>query len=73
MKTKKITKLEAILIDREMTQRDLQRLIYDTQDVFLGDDRISKMVNGKLTNIQLRTAKVIADALGVTIDDICEC
>jgi hypothetical protein len=55
-----------------MTQRDLQRLIEESQGVFLGDDRISKMVSGKLINIHLRTAKLIADTLEVTIDDICD-
>jgi len=68
----KPTKLSSILNDRGMTQRDLQRLIEESQGVFLGDDRISKMVSGKLINIHLRTAKLIADTLEVTIDDICD-
>lgn len=61
-----------ILIDRGMTQRDLQRAIYEKFDILIGDDRISRMVNGKLTNYQLQTAKVIADTLEVKIDDIVE-
>lgn len=67
-----MTKLAMILIDRGMTQRDLQRAIYEKFDILIGDDRISRMVNGKLTNYQLQTAKVIADTLEVKIDDIVE-
>lgn len=67
-----MTKLAMILIDKKMTQRDLQRAIYEKFEVFIGDDRISKMVTGKLTNYHLQTAKMIADTLEVRIDDIVE-
>jgi len=67
-----MTKLAKILIDRGMTQRDLQRAIYEKFLFFIGDDRISRMVNGKLTNYHLQTAKMIADTLEVRIDDIAE-
>lgn len=67
-----MTKLAMILIDRGMTQRDLQRAIYEKFDILIGDDRISRMVNGKLTNYQLQTAKIIAETLEVKIDDIVE-
>ena len=68
-----MTKLAKILEERGMTQRDLRRRMFETHGVLLGDDRISKMVNGKLKNYQLKTAKLIADTLQVKIDDICEC
>jgi DNA-binding Xre family transcriptional regulator len=55
-----------------MTQRDLQRAIFNTYGIKIGDDRISRMVNGVLKNVQLSTAKLIADTLNVTIDDIVE-
>ena len=65
-----MTKLAKLLEDRGWTQRDLQREILDRYNFKLGDDRISRMVNGKLTNYHLNTAKMVADALQVTIDDI---
>jgi transcriptional regulator with XRE-family HTH domain len=65
-----MTKLAKILEDKGWTQRDLQREILDKYDFKLGDDRISRMVNGKLTNYHINTAIMVADALQVTIDDI---
>jgi DNA-binding Xre family transcriptional regulator len=67
-----MTKLAKILIDKKMTQRDLQRAIKSKYEIFLGDDRISRMVSGKLTNYHIQTAKIIADTLEVSIDDIVE-
>jgi len=67
-----MTKLSRILKERKMTQRDLQRAIFNTYGIKIGDDRISRMVNGVLKNVQLSTAKLIADTLNVTIDDIVE-
>jgi DNA-binding Xre family transcriptional regulator len=66
------TKLSDILTWKEMSQRDLQRAIQDKFGVKIGDDRISKMVSGKLKNYHLQTAKMIAEALEVSIDDIVE-
>ena len=66
------TKLKRLLEERCLSNRDLQRLIFDKHGIILGDDRISKMVSGKLKNYQLRTAHLIADTLDVKIDDICE-
>ncbi len=65
-----MTKLERILIIRDMSNRDLQRAIKEKHGIFIGDDRISKMVNGHHTNILLNTAKLIATTLDVSIDDI---
>jgi hypothetical protein len=67
-----MTKLAKILTDKKMTQRDLQRAIKQKHGITLGDDRISKMVTGRLTNYHIQTAKVIADTLEVTIDNIVE-
>jgi DNA-binding Xre family transcriptional regulator len=55
-----------------MTNRDLRNAIYEKHGIVIGEDRISKMVNGKLTNIHVNTAKIIADTLGVMIDDVVE-
>lgn len=67
-----MTKLAVILAERGMTQRDLQREIMSQHGFKLGDDRISKMVNGKLTNYHINTAKLVAETLKVKIDDIIE-
>jgi DNA-binding Xre family transcriptional regulator len=67
-----MTKLAKLLEDRGWTQRDLQREIFELYNFKIGDDRISRMVNGKLLNYHLHTARMIADALQVTIDDIVE-
>jgi DNA-binding Xre family transcriptional regulator len=65
-----MTKLQQLLIDKEMTQRDLQRAILEKENVFIGDDRISKLVNGVQKNVTMKTAKLVSDTLGVKIDDI---
>ena len=67
-----MTKLQKLLIDKNMSQRDLQRKILEKQNVFLGDDRISKIVNGYIKNVTMKTAKLFADTLEVKIDDIVE-
>jgi hypothetical protein len=67
-----MTKLARLLKERGMTQRDLQREIMNQHGFKIGDDRISKMVNGKLTNYHIQTAKMVADSLNVKVDDIIE-
>lgn len=67
-----MTKLQAILKERQMSQRDLQRAIIESHGIKIGDDRISKIVNGRIVNLQLRTAKIISETLKVKIEDIIE-
>jgi DNA-binding Xre family transcriptional regulator len=67
-----MTKLANILIEKKMLQRDLQRAIIEKFGIKLGDDRISRLVNGKMKNYHIKTAKIIADTLGCTVDDIIE-
>ena len=64
------TKLSIILRERGLTQTDLFNIIKDSGFKTIGRDRISKMVNGKLTNFNIETAKIISNVLGVTIDEI---
>lgn len=64
-----VTKVQAILLQRGLTQTDLYDLIKE-QGKEIGKDRINRIVNGKLTNFHTNTAKIIANALGVKIDDI---
>jgi transcriptional regulator with XRE-family HTH domain len=67
-----MTKLQTILNSKGMSQRDLQRAIKSKFNILLGDDRISKMVSGKLSNYHVNTAKIIAQTLDVSLDDIVE-
>jgi DNA-binding Xre family transcriptional regulator len=66
------TKLHAILIQREMSQEELRRIIFERSGKTIGSDRISRIVNGQLTNYYTDTAKLIASALSVSIEDILE-
>jgi hypothetical protein len=67
-----MTKIEKILKQRGMTQADLMRSMTEKTGFMMGRDRISKIVKGKLTNYTLETASMIAETLGVTIDEIVE-
>jgi plasmid maintenance system antidote protein VapI len=53
-----------------MTQTDLYNLIQAQTGKTIGRDRINRIVNGKQTNFQVDTAKIISNALGLTIDEI---
>lgn len=66
------TKLHALLIQREMSQEELRRKIEEVSGRPIGSDRISRIVNGQLTNYFTDTAKQIASALSVRIEDILE-
>jgi transcriptional regulator with XRE-family HTH domain len=78
-----ITKLQQILLDRGMTQADLMRAITEKTGFQVGRDRISRIVNGNLTNYTIETAVMIAESLTampnvrgrckkVRVDDIIE-
>lgn len=69
MDTTNVTKLHRILMERGLTQTDLYYLIQDTGKT-IGKDRISRIVNGKHKNYHIDTARTIASALGLSIDDI---
>ncbi len=67
-----MTKLERILMDRNMSQGDLMRLIEERSGFRIGRDRISKICTGRLKNYTMQTAVMIAEALEVAVDDIVE-
>lgn len=67
-----MTKLESILLDRNLSQGDLMRLIYQRSGFKIGRDRISKICTGRLKNYTMETAVMIAEALEVPVDDIIE-
>jgi DNA-binding Xre family transcriptional regulator len=71
-KDKPKTKLEKILIQREMSNEELRRTIMEQSGENIGSDRISRIVNGQLTNYYVHTANLIAKALSVKIEDILE-
>jgi DNA-binding Xre family transcriptional regulator len=66
-----VTKIHAILIERGLSQTDLYELVKENGSI-IGKDRINKIVNGKMKNFHTNTAKTLASALGVKIDDIIE-
>jgi hypothetical protein len=66
-----VTKIQKILIERGLTQTDLYQLIKEGGNE-IGKDRINRIVNGKLINFHTNTAKILANALGVKIDDVVE-
>lgn len=63
-------KLAQLLQDLGMTQTEFYYLIIHKTGKTIGMDRISKMVSGKLTNYSIDTAKTIAKALEVGIEEI---
>lgn len=67
-----MTKLQNILKERKMSQRDLQRAIYDIYEVKIGDAMLSRIVNGRVVNLHLKTAKMIAETLDLKIEEIIE-
>ena len=66
------TKIHALLVQREMSQEELRRIIKEQSGENIGSDRISRIVNGQLTNYFTHTARLIANALCVSIEDILE-
>jgi transcriptional regulator with XRE-family HTH domain len=68
----RITKIQLLLRNRGLTQTDLFNLIKDSKHKNIGQDRINKLVLGNQKNYTIETAKILADVLGVKLDDIVE-
>jgi DNA-binding Xre family transcriptional regulator len=64
------TKLGKILLDNDMEQLDLYKLIIYKTGKTIGVDRISHIVSGKKKNYTIQTAKTICEALGITLNDL---
>lgn len=64
-----VTKIKKILLERGLNQTDLYEIIKEGGHE-IGKDRINRIVNGKLTNYHTNTAKLLAEALEVSLDDI---
>ena len=66
------TKLSKILLQRGITQTELIEKIQQTQGVTIEKYRMSKIVSGQITNYFTTTARAIANALNLPIEDILE-
>jgi len=66
------TKLGRILIARNMTQLELIDKIMKTTGVKIEAYRMSKIVNGQITNYYTDTCRAIASTLGVNMETILE-
>ena len=64
------TKIGKILLDNDMEQLDLYKLIIYKTGKTIGVDRISHIVSGKKKNYTIQTAKTICEALGITLNDL---
>lgn len=53
-----------------MSQNELQQRILEKSGKDIGIDRINRIVNGRNSNYTISTARHIANALEVAIDDI---
>jgi DNA-binding Xre family transcriptional regulator len=67
-----MTKLKKILKEKDITQRELYGLIKEKCNIPIGEDRISKIVHGKLTNYSMHTLLKICLALDVSPNEIVE-
>jgi len=67
-----ITKLAKLLMLRGMTQQELYELIKERTGQEIQLYRISTMVNGKLKNYKVSTARLLSTALQVPTDAIIE-
>tara|TARA_Y100000114_G_C11763532_1_gene331456 strand:+ start:5010 stop:5300 length:291 start_codon:yes stop_codon:yes gene_type:complete len=68
----KRTKLYKILRKRGISQMGLHNLIKDRCNSYLGNDVISRIVNGKKTNYEIHTLLKICIALDCTPNEIIE-
>tara|TARA_R110001592_G_scaffold139139_3_gene358948 strand:- start:3128 stop:3361 length:234 start_codon:yes stop_codon:yes gene_type:complete len=67
-----MTKIKKILLDKSMSQKDLYEVIKKGCKTPIGKDRISKIVNGKMTNYSMHTLLKLCMALDVTPNDLLE-
>lgn len=73
-KKQPITKIAQLLKERSMSQTELVEAIHlKYPDIpKIGNDRLSKIVNGKFNNFSIKVAMRISKVLGVAIDQIIE-
>jgi transcriptional regulator with XRE-family HTH domain len=66
------TKLQRLLIQRGLSQSDLQKKVHSKTGIKIEPYRVSKIVNGSITNYFTDTARAIATTLEVSIEEILE-
>ena len=66
------TKLKKLLREKEISQTDLYNIIKDQCNSYLGQDVISRIVNGKKKNFELYTLLKICLALNCKPSEIIE-
>jgi transcriptional regulator with XRE-family HTH domain len=66
------TKLQRLLIQRGLSQSDLQKKVHAKTGIKIEPYRVSKIVNGSITNYFTETARAIATTLEVPIEAILE-
>lgn len=66
------SKLEQVLIDKDLSQGELMRLIEQRFGLRIGRDRISKMCTGRLINLSAKTLVIISTTLEVPVASIME-
>ncbi len=67
-----LTKLYKLLLIRSISQKELIDLIEKKTGKKIEKYRISKIINGKITNYHTNTCRMIAQTLGVHMEDILE-
>lgn len=65
-------KLDKILQDRLLTQKDLYDMIKESNHTTLGKDRISRLVNGQQYNLTVKNILAFCEVLNVTPNDLIE-
>ena len=63
------TKLAALLESMNLSNSDLYYMIIANDDS-VDMSRLSRIISGKMTNYHLKTARIIAKALGVSIYEV---
>ncbi len=66
------TKLQRLLIQRGLSQSDLQKKVQAKTGIKIEPYRVSKIVNGSIKNYFTDTARAIATTLEVSIEEILE-
>jgi hypothetical protein len=65
-----MTKISEILKKKKITPTQFQKLLLEKSGANYRLCRISKIINGKVPNMTIKTAKIISKSLDVSIIDI---
>jgi hypothetical protein len=65
-----MNKIATILKERQITPTKFKHLLFEKSGADYGLCRVSKIINGKLPNMTIKTEKILANTLFLTINDI---